>query len=41
VLKIILVSGISLQMLYVLDRAVSQFEKETPLEEETRPWMTR
>jgi len=36
-LKFILVSGTNLQILYVLDRPVGQFEKETPFEEETRP----
>jgi hypothetical protein len=33
-LKIIFVSGINLQILYVLNRPVGQFEKETPFEEE-------
>jgi len=34
-LKIILLSVINSQILYVLDRPVGQFEKETPFEEET------
>jgi len=36
-LKIILVSVINLQILYVLDIPVGECEKETPFEEETRP----